>query len=215
MVAASVAAARDRMARGGATSAEQQRVGVELSKEKLETQAAAGDVAGASATATSLGRSLNGSAYAARDLPQVLITSYLNRAKAQFAAGQVNDSLATLAEGRRKFGKSQELHDLELRYVSAADFYDRLSTAVALNVADRKRALQELRTSEGDEFSIAEKMLAQTLANRIADQRAASRDPVADKLTEAGKEIFPDYSAELTQGTAGVLSGTPPLLSEK
>jgi serine/threonine protein kinase len=215
MVAASVAAARDRMAKGGIAPAEQQRVGVELTKEKLETQAAAGDVAGASTTAASLGRSLNGSAYAVRDLPQMLITSYLNRAKAQFAAGQVDDSLATLAEGRRKFSKSQDLHDLQLRYVTAAEFYDRLSTAVALNVPDRKRALEELRTSEGDEFSIAEKMLAQTLANRIADQRAANRDAVADKLTETGKEIFPDYSALLSQGTAGVLSGTPPMISDQ
>jgi hypothetical protein len=111
--------------------------------------------------------------------------------------------------------KSQELHDLELRYVAAADFYDRLSTAVALNVADRKRALEDLHASEGDEFSIAEKMLALTLANRIADQRAAGRDPVADKLTEAGKEIFPQYSFELAQGTAGVLTGTPLPISDK
>jgi serine/threonine protein kinase len=215
MVAASVALARDQSVKNPVAPGEQHRVGVELTKEKLETQAATGDVAGASATASALGRTLGGSAYVARDLPQMLISSYLHRAKAQFAAGQVDDALVTLAEGRRKFTKSPELHDLELRYVAAADFYDRLGSAVALNVADRKRALEELRAGEGDEYSIAEKMLAQTLANRIADQRAANRAAVADKLLEAGRELFPDYSLLLGQGTAGVLSGAPLAVSDE
>jgi serine/threonine protein kinase len=214
MVAASVALARDQAVKSPAAPGEQHRVGVELTKEKLETQAATGDVAGANTTATALGRTLGGSAYVARDVPQMLISSYLHRAKAQFAAGQVDDSLVTIAEGRKKFGKSPELHDLELRYVAAADFYDRLSSAVALNVADRKRALEDLRAGEGEEYSIAEKMLAQTLANRIADQRAANRATVADRLLEAGQEIFPDYSLLLGQGTAGVLSSTPAVVRD-
>jgi serine/threonine protein kinase len=215
MVAASVAFARDQAVKNPPVPGEQHRVGVELTKEKLETQAAAGDVAGASATATALSRTPGGGAYVARDVPQILISSYLHRAKAQFAAGQVDGALATLAEGRKKFAKSPDLHDLELRYVAAADFYDRLASAVALNVADRKRALEDLRAGEGDEYSIAEKMLAQTLANRIADQRAVNRAAVADKLLEAGREIFPDYSLLLGQGTAGVLSGTPLVVSDK
>jgi serine/threonine protein kinase len=207
--------AADAAARSLAPAGEQQRVGVEVSKEKLETEAAAGDVAGAIATAAALGRTLAGTAYVTHDVPQLLISSYLHRARGQFAAGQVDAALATLEEGRRKFGKSVELHDLEVRYSTAGEFYDRLSSAVTLNVADRKRALEDLKTAEGDEYSIAQKMLAQTLANRIADQRAAERASVADKLLEAGREIFPDYAALLGQGTAGVLSGTAQVVSDK
>ncbi len=43
--------------------------------------------------------------------------------------GKVNESLQTLAQGRRKFGRSTDLQDLEVRYVQAADIYDRLSSA--------------------------------------------------------------------------------------
>jgi hypothetical protein len=57
-------------------------------------------------------------------------------------------------------------------------------------------------------------MLAQTLADRIADHRAANRQPVADKLLEQGKQIFPDYAAILARGTAGVLSATPIAVNE-
>jgi hypothetical protein len=51
-------------------------------------------------------------------------------------------------------------------------------------------------------------MLAQTLADRIADQRVAKREAVADKLLEQGKQIFPDYGTILGRGTAGVLPAT-------
>jgi hypothetical protein len=101
------------------------------------------------------------------------------------------------------------LRDLEVRYVAAADIYDRLSGAVVLNVSDMKRALEELKATEGDEYDPVAQMLAQTLADRIADQRAANRTAVADKLAEAGKQIFPDYTGMLGRGRAGVLSSEP------
>lgn len=100
------------------------------------------------------------------------------------------------------------MKDLETRYVPAGDIYDRLSSAVVLSLSDQRQSLEALRSTEGDEYPVAERMLAQTLANRIADHRAANRAPVADKLLEAGRQLFPNYASLLEQGTAGALSGT-------
>ena len=186
----------------------------DILKEQFETQAAAGDVEAATATAGSLARKLPGSVYVTRDVPQMLIGSYVQRAKTQFAGGKVNESLQTLKEGRKKFGRSADLKDLEERYVKAADIYDRLSSAVVLNVADTKRSLDELKSTEGSEYEVAAQMLAQTLADRIADHRAADRQVVADKLLESGKQIFPDYLSILARGTAGVLQATPTVVEQ-
>jgi serine/threonine protein kinase len=194
---------------------EEKRASIEILKEQFETQAAAGDVTGATTTANMLTRSAPGSAYVSREVPRILSLSYVHLAKTQFAGGQVNTALDTLQDGRKKFSKSPELKDLQARYVSAADLYDRMSTAVVLNVTATKQALDELRTAEGEEYEVAAQMLAQTLADRIADQRAASREAVADKLAVAGKEVFPNYAALLGRGRAGVLVATPNIASEQ
>jgi serine/threonine protein kinase len=199
----------DPVAKADPVALEQKRAGAEILKEQFETQAAAGDVVEASATAVSLSRALPGSNYVTRDVPQMLAASYLHRAKTEFAGGKVNESLQTLAESRKKFGRSADLKDLEERYVRAADVYDRLGSAVVLSVPDTMRMIEDLKSTEGGEFEIAAQMLAQTLADRIADQRAAGRGAVADKLLEAGKQIFPNLHGILTRGTAGVLSNTP------
>jgi hypothetical protein len=183
-------------------------------KEQFETQAAGGDLAGAMTSATRLTRVSAGSAYVTREVPRILVLTYTKLAKAQLAGGQINAALGTLKEGRQKFGKSPELKDLEVRYVATADVYDRLSSAVVLNVNDTKRALEELKTTEGDEYDAVAQMLAQTLADRIADQRAANRDAVADKLTEAGKQVFPGYTGMLGRGRAGVLSSEPIIVDD-
>jgi hypothetical protein len=188
---------------------------IEMLKEQFETQAVAGDVAGATATANKLTRVSAGSAYVTREVPHVLVLTYVHLAKTQLAGGQINAALQTLTEGRQKFGKSPELKDLEVRYVAAANIYDRVSSAVVLNVNDMKRALGELKGTEGEDYDVVAQMLAQTLADRIADQRAANRDAVADKLTEAGKQIFPDYTGMLGRGTAGVLPSEPILINEQ
>ena len=107
------------------------------------------------------------------------------------------------------------MKDLEERYVAAANIYDRVSSAVVLNVNDMKRALEELKGTEGEEYDAVAQMLAQTLADRIADQRGANRDAVADKLTEAGKQIFPDYTGMLGRGRAGVLPSEPILINDQ
>ena len=184
-------------------------------KEQFETQAVAGDVAGAMATANKLNRVSAGSAYVTREVPHILVLTYARLAKTQLAGGQVNAALQTLKEGRQKFGKSPELKDLEVRYVAAANIYDRVSSAVVLNVSDMKHALEELKGTEGDDYDVVAQMLAQTLADRIADQRAANRAPVADKLMEDGKQIFPDYAGMLGRGTAGVLPSEPILINEQ
>jgi hypothetical protein len=188
---------------------------IDILKAQFETQAIAGDVAGATTTANKLTRVSAGSAYVTREIPHTLVLTYMHLAKTQLAGGQINAALQTLKDGRQKFGKAPELKDLEERYVAAANIYDRVSSAVVLNVNDMKRALEELKGTEGEEYDAVAQMLAQTLADRIADQRAANRDPVADKLTEAGKQIFPDYTGMLGRGRAGVLPSEPILINEQ
>ena len=188
---------------------------VEILKEELETKAAAGDTKGAATVASALARTAPGSAYVARDVPRLLVSSWVQLAKTEFAAGHVDDALKTLADGRRHFAKATELTDLESRYVSAGDLYDRLSSAVTINVPDTQKSLEALRAQEGDEYEVAAQMLAQTLADRIADERAADRGAVADRLLQSGKKLFPNHSALLSRGTAGVLANTPITIDDK
>ena len=187
---------------------DQQQAEIEALKSKLATQAAAGDVAGENATATVLRRIPGASTYVSRDMTRTLIDGYVHLAKSQLAAGHVDEALQTLATARKKFGSREaQLKDLEARYVAVGDAYDRLTVAVSLNVSEQRAVLDALRTSEGEDYPVTEEMLARTLANRIADQRAADRPSVATSLLEAGRTIFPDHAALLEQGTAGVLSG--------
>jgi hypothetical protein len=187
---------------------DQRQAEIEALKSKLATQAESGDVAGENATATALRRIPGASTYVSRDMPRTLIDGYVHLAKSQLAAGHVDEALQTLATARKKFGSREaQLKDLEARYVAVGDAYDRLTVAVSLNVSEQRAVLDALRASEGEEYPITEEMLARTLANRIADQRAADRPSVAASLLEAGRTIFPDHAALLEQGTAGVLSG--------
>ena len=200
---------------GNPPGGEATRTQVEILKEELETQAAAGNTKGASAAASALARAAPGSVYVTRDVPQLLMSSWVNLAKAEFAAGHVDDALQTLAEGRRHFGRSAELKALESRYVAAGDIYDRLSSAVAINVADTQQSLEALRVQAGDEYEVAAQMLAQTLADRIADEHAADRGAVADRLLQSGQKLFPNHAALLGHGTAGVLPNTPISVDDK
>jgi serine/threonine protein kinase len=211
----SVAVERDKLPAEDLQASEAARRKVEILKEDLETKANAGDTKGASAVASTLTHAAPGSAYVTREIPRILLSSWVNLAKAQFAAGHVDDALNTLKEGRRHFGKSSELSDLENRYVAAGDIYDHLSSAVTINVAETQRSLEALRAQEGDEYEVTAQMLAQTLADRIADQRAADRGAVADKLLQSGKKLFPNYSALLSRGRPGVLANTPITIDDK
>jgi hypothetical protein len=197
----------------GKSSAEKQ-ANIDILHEQFETQAAAGDIAGATNLAKTLKRVSPGSNYVAQDVPRILVLTYVHLAKSQFAGGQVIESLHTIDDGRTKYQKSVELHDLYLRYTAAANIYDRLRYAVTLNVNDMKGFLTDLKASEADEYDAAAQMLAQTLADRIADQRAAGRETVASQLLETGKQVFPSFVGILEHGRAGVLPDTPMAVSD-
>ena len=200
---------RDRTAAEAGAANAQLKANIEAVKQRLADQAAAGDIAGSNSTANALRRALSGSVYVANDVPQALITAYARHARAQMLESHVDDALRTLADGRKKFGSSTELKALESHYVVLGDAYDRLSTAVNLNVAEQRRYLDTLRSAEAADFALIERMLARTLANRIADQRAAGRLTIASGLVESGKALFPDQVSVLEHGTAGAIPNTP------
>jgi predicted Ser/Thr protein kinase len=193
---------------------EEKRAAVEILREQIERQADEGDVDGAATTAELLRRTNPGSSYVTREIPRLLPLSYVNLAKTQFAGGKLIDSLQTIEAGRRKYGASTELRDLHFRYIAVANIYDPLRFAVALNASDMKSRVEDLKSGEGQEYDTATRMLAQTLANRIADQRAAQRDVVADRLLEAGRQIFPGDGELLSQGKAGALPDAPLEISD-
>jgi Protein kinase domain len=194
---------------GGSRAAESKHVGLEVLKEQFENQAIAGDVEGAWKTGAALVRAAPGSPYATIDVPRIGAMAYLRHAKSQLLAGQVNEALQTLAEGRRKYGRSTELKEQEVKYVAAADLYDRISSAVVLNPAMTRQALDDLKGVQGEDFAATDQMLAQTLADRIADQRAAGRASVADALEKTGRQLFPDHAKTLGRGQAGRLPASP------
>jgi serine/threonine protein kinase len=202
----------------GATAApsggEQKLAGIEMLREQFETEAASGDIAGALIRAKALKRASPGSNYVTQEVPRILALSYIHLAKSQFAAGQVVESLQTIADARNNNPKSVELRDLHVRYTAAANIYDRLRYAVTLNVADMQGFLDQLKSSEGEEYDAAAQMLAQTLADRIADQRAANRETVANQLLEAGKQIFPGFVGILGRGRPGALPDTPIVVTD-
>jgi hypothetical protein len=134
-----------------------------------------------------------------------LDTAYGARARLQLLAGEVDAALETLSAARRKFGKSVVLRDLETHYVVIGDAYDRLRWGVKLDVPGIRGYLQQIRTLEPVDASPIEQMLAQTLANRIADQHAAGRGAIAEDLALAGRTLFPDHAEMLTRGKSGAL----------
>ena len=193
---------------------EEKRAAVEILREQIERQADEGDVDGTATTARLLQHTTPGSSYVTHEIPRLLPLSYINLAKTQFADGKMIESLQTIQAGRHKYGASTELRDLQLRYVAIANIYDPLRFAVALNASDMKSRIEDLKQGEGTEYDTATRMLAQTLADRIADQRAAQRDSVADRLLEAGKQIFPSYEDVLSHGKAGALPDAPIEISD-
>jgi len=68
-----------------------------------------------------------------------------------------------------------------MRYVAAADIYDHMMNAVALNVGNWKKSLDELRSAEGDEYEVAAQMLARPwpIGSQISALRAVRPWPPA------------------------------------
>jgi len=144
----------------------------------------------------------------AHAIADALLAAYGVRARKQLLDGQIDAALQTLSDGRRQFGKATTLRDLEAHYVVVGDAYDRLRFAAKINVGNLQEYLQQIRMLESGDATAVQKMLAQTLANRIADQRAAERNTIADDLFKSGRNLFPDSVDLLTQGTAGALPNT-------
>jgi hypothetical protein len=163
----------------------------------LETLAANGDVEGVQALQRTKGNT--------REVSHALETAYGNRARTQMLDGKVDEALQTLSAARQKFGKSVPLRDQEAHYVVIGDAYDRLRLAVKLDIDALRNLLERIRGLESNDVSSIERMLAGVLSNRIADQRAAGRQPLADGLLTSGRELFPAWAEQLTQGAPGVL----------
>jgi non-specific serine/threonine protein kinase len=201
-------ATSDQAASAAAVANAEQRAGIDVLKLKIDEQADAGDVAGVNTNAGVLRRVLAGGSYVSNELPKKIMRSYAQLARKQLLAGSPDAALKTIAAGRKKFGTSPDLKNLELRYITVGDAYDRLSIAVVLNVTEQQQYIDQIRANEGMDAPDIEKMLARTLADRIADQRAANRPSVVASLLDAGHKVFPDY-AGLEQGTPGALSAEP------
>jgi hypothetical protein len=163
----------------------------------LATLAANGDVEGIEARRNKAN---------ARDIAHALEAAYGARARTQLLEGQVDSALQTLGAGRQSFGKSTALRDREAHYVVIGDAYDRLRLAVKLDVTELRGYLQRVQTLEPDDATAIDQMLVRTLSNRIADQRVAGRKTIADDLISGGRDLFPAWADQLTQGTPGVLS---------
>jgi hypothetical protein len=89
---------------------------IESLKQRLQSQAESGDVAGAERTASSLRAVLAGSIYVARELPDALVAAYVRKAKDQRAAGKLHDALQTLTAGAREFPSDGDIKALQSKY---------------------------------------------------------------------------------------------------
>ena len=98
----------------------QRTAAIDALKQRLASQAEAGDIVSAGKTANALRTVLAGNIYIARELPQAMIFAYVQHAKNQFAGGKVNDALQTLAAGAQAYGDSPDIKSLQARYSQAA-----------------------------------------------------------------------------------------------
>jgi hypothetical protein len=146
-----------------------------------------------------------GSKAGSGDINLALETAYAARARHQMLNGYVDAALQTLGVARQKFGRSPGLRDREAHYVVIGDTYDRLRFGVRLDVGGLQSYLQEIRSLEPSDAKSIELMLARTLANRIADQRASGREKIADDLLNSGRDLFPASADLLSQGRNGEL----------
>jgi serine/threonine protein kinase len=169
-------------------------------RQQLIEQADGGDIDATARTASML-RTMGASP---ADLQAAQVRSYARQARQQMLAGNPTVSLQTIANGRRHFNVA-ELKNLELAYDRVAEELARIALTPSLNLPDHQRWVDEIRQLTGDEFPSVEQLLAGALANDIADQRArGDRAAVVSNLLESGRTLFPDDTAILEHGTAGM-----------
>jgi hypothetical protein len=103
-----------------AANTQAQSQAIESLKQRLQSQADAGDVAGAEKTANSLRAVLAGTIYVAREVPEAVVSAYVRRAKDQHAAGKLHEALQTLAAGARAYGGAADINTLQAKYAQEA-----------------------------------------------------------------------------------------------
>jgi serine/threonine protein kinase len=151
-------------------------------------------------------------------VPAKGVDAIIQVARQQMLDGNTEAALDTIAVGRKKFGGSAQLKDLEVTYDRVEEEVERLNFAATLNLTLHQDWLAEIHTLAGDGFADIEQMLARTLANDIADQRArGNRASVVENLLQGGRKLFPEYAALLEQGKAGTQgssasSSSPPIV---
>jgi serine/threonine protein kinase len=147
---------------------------------------------------------------------QQLIQAYLEQARQQMQSGNTTAALATIATARRKYAGAPALKNLEIVYDRVEEEVSRINMAPTLNVQNHAAWIAEIRDLSGEDFPAIEQMLARTLADDIADQRAkADRPAVIARLLESGRKLFPDYTDVLEHGTAGVLDSSQLVVAEE
>jgi hypothetical protein len=185
-------------------------------KQQLAQQASAGDVDGAARTANLLRNASGGAGVPGSDLQQQLIESYAQSAKKQMMDGSTTTALQTLAAARREFAGAPNLKNLEVTYDRVEEEVERINMAPSLSVKDHQAWIAEIHQLAGEDFAGIELMLADTLANDIADQSAkADRPSVVASLLDSGRRLFPEYTSILEHGTAGVLDPAQILVAEE
>jgi hypothetical protein len=144
------------------------------------------------------------------------IDAYAAQAKQQIFEGSPATALQTLATARRKYAGSPVLKNLEIVGDRVEEEVERINMAPTLNVKDHEAWIAEIRELSGDDFPAIAQMLARTLANDIADQRArADRPAVIARLLESGRKLFPEHADLLEHGTAGVLDPSQIVVAEE
>jgi hypothetical protein len=155
-------------------------------------------------------------AAAAQNSQQQLIQNYVEQARQQMESGNTTAALATIAAARRKYASAPALKNLEIVYDRVEEEVARINMAPTLNVQNHAAWIAEIRDLSGEDFPAIDQMLARTLANDIADQRArADRPAVIARLLESGRKLFPDYTDVLEHGTAGVLDASQLVVGEE
>jgi hypothetical protein len=142
----------------------------------------------------------------AQNSQQQIIQGYIEQARQQMQSGNTAAALATIATARKRYAAAPALKNLEIVYDRVEEEVERINMAPTLNVKDHEAWVAEIRDLSGEDFPAIDQMLARTLANDIADQRArADRPAVIARLLDSGRKLFPDYADVLEHGTAGVL----------
>jgi hypothetical protein len=154
-------------------------------------------------------------AAAVTNAPPQSVDGFVQRARQQMLDGNPALALDTIAAGRKKYGGAAALKGLEITYDRVAEEVDRISKTGTLSVKDHQQWLSEIQSLAGDGYAEIEQMLVRTLANDIADQKAADRSSIVANLMDAGRKLFPEYAALLEQGKAGAQDVPQIVVAEK